>query len=278
MASFLRSISFAAVNPSVGDASELSAAFAMVAKSLAAGLRGAEFSRLAERAPDLAKLLKASVLASCGALLGARSSDSAFQWAIEELEQLSLRVPQAEAIFPGTYYHQIFAADVNQLGVALATSRREIARRTALANDVLDVIARPGAAVAEILSVGRAAGEANLPREASAAAAVAAIAERESTLRVRSEETAAEIRELKRAVKEAAAQAEREAAKLSEAERKRVSTERELEQLKGRLRLEEETRRKVEAASMSTLQEMRKLEEDRRAATEADVQRTGFPA
>ena len=200
MASLLRSISFAAGRSGVGEASELSASFSSVAATLATELRGDEFSRLTSCAPELAKQLQASLLASCGALLGGQSSDAALEWAVRELEQLALRVPEAEAAFPGTYYHQIFAADANQLSNALRASRREVAHRSNLARDVLDVLARPGASVAEILSVSRAAGEANLGREAAAAAAVAELAERESTLRVRGEKATAEVRELNRVV------------------------------------------------------------------------------
>ena len=50
-------------------------------------------------------------------------------------QALSLKVPESEAVFPGTYYHQIFAADARQLAAALDTSRREIARRRGSVQD-----------------------------------------------------------------------------------------------------------------------------------------------
>ena len=145
-------------------------------------------------------------------------------------------------------------------------ARREIGRRRDLATDVLDVIARPGVSVGELTSVGKAAHEAALPREAAAVTAVAGLAERESVTRVRLETLDAEARELKRVIKEAEAQAQREAVKLRDVERRRAQAEEEAVSLRQRLQTEEATRRKVEAASVQTLQELRQLEEARREA------------
>ena len=186
MASLLRSLSFAASRPHVGDAAELTATYKSIAATLTTELRGDEFGRLETRVPELSKPLHTALIASCGALLGVQHADAALEWATQQTEQLSVSLPE-EASFPGTYYHQIFASDVSQLQSSLAMARREIGRRRDLAADVLDVISRPGAAVAELTSVGKAAHEAALPREAAAANAVAELSERESVTRVRLE-------------------------------------------------------------------------------------------
>ena len=97
MAALLRSISFAAALPPVGDGGDGSdgdgcggglngGKLMAVATALAMELRGKEFERLAACAPELAWPLHAALLVSCAALLGGSNADGALVWAADQLE------------------------------------------------------------------------------------------------------------------------------------------------------------------------------------------------
>lgn len=259
------SLSFAAARPAAGEsAAERGAAFAAVGNGLRQELHSQQLARFFSAAPELGLRLQAALLAGCGALLGAQHPDGAFEWASTELEELSKNVPPASsAVFPGTYYYEIFTSDVSELARALATCRREDAKRRALAADVLAVLGRPNASPIEIHSVGRAAAEGGVGVEAAAARTVGELAEREERSRHAHEAAAAEAREAKRAAAEAAAATARESRLLADEKARRQQYADELAGVKAALATEEETRRQIEAAHVRTMQELRAQEEAR---------------
>ena len=265
IASMLRSLSYIANRPPGGEApAERSAAFAAVASSLRQDVRSDQLSRLATVAPDLAQRLQTTLLAGCGALLGDVHPDGGFEWASSELADLAKHLPPAtSAVFPGVYYYEIFAADVAELGRALDAMRRSSARRRALAAELLTVLARPGVGAAEVHGAGRAAAEAGLAAEAAAARCVGELIEREERSRLAHEAAAAEAREARRAQKEAEAATARESRYLADEKHRRSHLADELKGVRAALVSEEQTRRKVEAASVATLQELRAQEDAR---------------
>ena len=134
-ASLLRSLSFVANRPLAGETSaDRSAAFEAVGDALRRELRSDPMGRLFDAAPLLGQRLQSSLLATCGAMLGAQHADGGFAWALAELDELAKHVPPASStVFPGAYYFEIFSADVTELSRALEASRREHAKRTSIA-------------------------------------------------------------------------------------------------------------------------------------------------
>ena len=264
-ASLLRSLSFAAQRPSTGETSaERAAAFAAVGQVLRSELHGAQMQRLQAAAPELAPRVQAALLACCGSLLGAQDPDSGFEWALSELDGLSKSIPpQTSAVFPGAYYYDIFTSDVAELGRSLAARRRDEAKLRSLAAEVLRVLARPGIGAAEVHGAGRAAAEMGLVAEASAARTVAELIEREERLRHVHEAASAEAREARRQAKEAEAATARESRALLDEKQRRQQYADELNGVKAALAREEEVRRKIEAANVNTLQELRAQEDAR---------------
>lgn len=264
-ASLLRSLSFVASRPPSGEtAADRSAAFAQVGQALRSEMHGAQMQRLRQAAPELAPRLQSSLLACCGALLGAQDSDGGFEWAMSELDDLAKNMPPAtSAVYPGAYYYEIFTSDVAQLSRALAARRREEAKKAALIADVFSVLARPGVGPGEVHGAGRAAAEAGLVAEASACRAVGELLEREERTRLAHEASSNEAREARRAQKEAEAQTAREARAHADEKHRRQQYADELAGVRAALAREEEVRRKIEAANVATLQELRAQEEAR---------------
>ncbi len=264
-ASLLRSLSFACGRPATGESAlERAKAYAMVGATLRRELRGDQFERLSHVAPKLGTQLQSALLSSCGALLGAQHPDGAFEWASAELDELAKAVPPANAgVFPGAYYFEIFSSDVSDLSRALAVCRREDASRRSLGRDVLAVLGRPGAGAVDLLGIAKAAGDAGLAAEAQAARTVSDLAGREEKHRLAHESSAVEARDAKRQAKEHNENMIRAQRQLEEETRRRRSAEDELAAIRAALQSEEETRRKVEGANVTTLQELRALEEAR---------------
>ena len=264
-ASLLRSLSFIAQRPAAGETGkDRAAAFAQAGKTMRIELQGAQMQRLRQAAPDLAPRLQSALLACCGSLLGSQDADSGFAWAMSELDDLAKNIPPAaSAVFPGAYYYEIFTADIAELSRALAIRRRDEASRAALQADVLSVLARPGVGPAEVHGIGRAAAEAGLVAEASACRAYGELLEREQRTRLAHEASSTEAREARRAQKEAEAQRAREEREHNDERHRRQQLADELAGVKAALAREEEVRRKIEAANVETLQELRAQEEAR---------------
>ena len=275
-ASLLRSLSMAATRPAKGETPEnRSRIFAGVARGLRTELQGDQMARLRTAAPELGPRLQAALLAACGALLGAQDFDAGFEWAGNELDELAKHVPAAtSAVFPGAYYHEIFSADVQELTRSLGHRRREEALRRKLQTDVLAVIAREGVGAPEVHGAGRAAMDAGLGAEATAAKAVGELIEREVQSRRAHEIAATEAREARRAAKEAEANTAREARALAEEKQRRQQASDELNAVKAALALEEETRRKVEQAQIRVMSELKEKEEARWTAVQELAEET----
>ena len=270
-ASLLRSLSFAAARPATKaeTPAERGRAFAAVGSALRHELQSDQMARLRSAAPELGPRVQAALMAACGALLSSADSDAGFEWATAELDELSKNVPPAtSAVFPGAYYHEIFASDVAELGRSLAARRREEAQKRALAADVLAVLARPGVGAAEVLGISRACDDVGLIAEAAAARSMGELIEREERARLAHEAVASEAREARRVVKEAEAVGAREARACADEKRRREQLQDELSGVRSAMALEEETRRRVEAAQVRTMEEMRSHEEARWEATE----------
>uniref|UniRef100_A0A7S2MYR3 Uncharacterized protein n=1 Tax=Haptolina brevifila TaxID=156173 RepID=A0A7S2MYR3_9EUKA len=278
-AGLLRSLSFAASRPNAGESTaDRGAAFEAVGSALARELHSEQMERFIGAQPLLGQRLQAALLACCGALLGTGHPDGAYEWASSELDELAKQIPPATSnVFPGAYYFEIFSADVAELGRALAAARKEQARRRSLAVDVLNVLGRPNVGAAEVHGAGRAAADAGLMAEAVAARAMGELIERAEQSRLMHESATAEARESRRAQKEAEAVTARESRFLAEEKQRRAQLTDELEGVRAALRAEEETRRKVEAASVRTLEELR-AQEDARWEAERKAQAEGVRA
>lgn len=264
-ASMLRSLSYIASRPSGGEMlADRAAAFLAVGGTLRRELRSEQVERLASAAPELCQRLQTALFAGCGVLLGDAFPDGGFEWASSEIDDLAKHIPPpSSAVFPGAYYFEIFSADVADLGRAINLCRQQSARRHAVAAEVLAVLARSGVSAAEVHGVGRAAAEVGLAAEAAAARAAGELIEREERSRLAHEAAAAAAREARRVQNEAEAAAARAVRYLADEKHRRSQIADELAGVRSALKVEEETRRKVEAASITTLQELRAQEDNR---------------
>ena len=99
-ASLLRSLSFVASHaPSGETAADRSTASLRWAGPCGSEMHGAQMQRLRQAAPELAPRLQSSLLACCGALLGAQDSDGGFEWAMSELDDLAKNRTYKSAVY-----------------------------------------------------------------------------------------------------------------------------------------------------------------------------------
>ena len=275
-ASMLRSLSFAASRPRTsGDSASRLAQYSAAAESLKEQLRKQPCERMRQVAPALTERFEAAVLAGCGVLLGAEHPDGGFEWATWHIEQLRKLLPHQEAAFPGAYYREIFSSDVSQLGTLLADVQRTLAKRRAAAADTIDAIARSeGSSAARLESAASAAEGVGCDDEGRAARAVARLVTRATTLDARAHDVEAEVKDLKSKLAEAERAKKRAADKERQLEARLAEVEDERNALRLKLTVEAETRRRVEAASVKTLEQL-KVQEEARWAAERLLQQEG---
>jgi len=274
MASLLRSISFVAGRPRTGSATEETArvqAYDTVAWNLRHELGSDSIGRMGQVAPHVVSALQAAILSSAGVLLGAEGAPRAFDWARESLDELRSLLPTVERFLPGQYYREILEADVAQLTQTLAGAGRELERRRAVAADVLAVIARPAVGAAELAGVAKVAAEAGMHAEAAAAAQAAEVSRGLTVARSSAEAAEESARAAKRDAADAKASLKRERREADEAKASLALVEDERNGLRVKLTQEMEARRRVEAASVKTLEQL-KLGEEARWAAERNLQ------
>jgi len=276
MASLLRSISFVAGRPRTGSAAEEASriqAYDTVAWNLRNELGSESIGRMAQVAPHLVSTLEAALLSSAGVLLGAEGAPRAFEWARDSLDALRSLLPTAEveSVLPGQYYREILEADVAQLSQAVATAGRELERRLAIRTDVLAVIARPASGAAELAGVSKVASQAGLHPEAAAAAQAAEVSRGLTMARSSAQAAEDDSRAAKRDAADAKAALKRERREADDARKALAQAEDERNALRVQLTQEVETRRRVEAASIKTLEQL-KLGEEARWAAERTLQ------
>jgi hypothetical protein len=228
---------------------------------------------MAQVAPHLVSTLQAALLSSAGVLLGAEGAPRAFEWARDSLDALRSLLPTAEVdrVLPGQYYREILEADVAQLSQAVATAGRELERRLAIRTDVLAVIARPAAGAAELAGVSKVASQAGLHSEAAAAAQAAEVSRVLTVARSSAEAAEDDARSTKRDAADSKAALKRERRDADDARKALAQAEDERNALRVQLTQEVETRRRVEAASIKTLEQL-KLGEEARWAAERTLQ------
>ena len=267
LASKLRSLSFAAARPRSGQAAGRAAQYVAAGDALKEQLRSQQSERLRQVAPALACRLDAALLASCGVLLATEHADGGFEWASWHVEQLRQALPHHEAAFPGAYYREIFGADVSQLATSLAEVAHATSRRRAAAADALDALVRcEGASAARLESAAQAAEAVGAEEEGRSARAVAKLATRATEAEQRMQAVEAELHALKRSGSDAAAAAKRAAERERELEARLKAAEDGRNALQLKLTVEADARRKVEAASVKTLEQLKVQEEARWAA------------
>ena len=267
MASKLRSLSFAAGRPRTGEAAGRAAQYVAAGDALKEQLRSQQSERLRQVAPALAGRLDAALLASCGVLLATEHADGGFEWASWHIEQLRRVLPHHEAAFPGAYYREIFGADVTQLATSLAEVAHATSRRRAAAADALDAIVRcEGASAARLESAAQAAEAVGAEEEGRSARAVAKLATRATEAEQRVQAVEAELHALKRSGSDATAGAKRAGERERELEARLKAAEDGRNALQLKLTVEAESRRRVEAASVKTLEQLKVQEEARWAA------------
>ena len=267
LASKLRSLSFAAARPRSGQAAGRAAQYVAAGDALKEQLRSQQSERLRQVAPALACRLDAALLASCGVLLATEHADGGFEWASWHVEQLRQVLPHHEAAFPGAYYREIFGADVSQLATSLAEVAHATSRRRAAAADALDALVRcEGASAARLESAAQAAEAVGAEEEGRSARAVAKLATRATEAEQRVQAVEAELHALKRSGSDAAAAAKRAAEHERELEARLKAAEDGRNALQLKLTVEADARRRVEAASVKTLEQLKVQEEARWAA------------
>ena len=267
LASKLRSLSFAAARPRSGQAAGRAAQYVAAGDALKEQLRSQQSERLRQVAPALAGRLDAALLASCGVLLATEHADGGFEWASWHVEQLRQVLPHHEAAFPGAYYREIFGADVSQLATSLAEVAYATSRRRAAAADALDALVRcEGASAPRLESAAQAAEAVGAEEEGRSARAVAKLATRATEAEQRVQAVEAELHALKRSGSDAAAAAKRAAERERELEARLKAAEDGRNALQLKLTVEADARRKVEAASVKTLEQLKVQEEARWAA------------
>eukprot|EP00965_Chrysotila_dentata_P139535 4613354-Pleurochrysis_carterae.AAC.1 len=275
----LRSLTFAAgASPGSDPRGVRGEQYDGVAAMLRRELAGDSMQRLTQSVPQLASQLQLALTASCAVLLGVERADVGFEWATSELDEIKRRLPASAALFPGAYYREIFESDVTALTSALENNRRELKRRKEMSDSVLSVIAREGAAVADLEGVSRAAMEMGLKGEAAAAARATVIVAQVTELRKKLSAAEDEADSAKRASKEASANVKRLTKELESARREKSAVDDELHACKLKLTMEGEARRRVEAASVKTIEQLKVQEEARwvaeRAASASETRAT----
>eukprot|EP00967_Tisochrysis_lutea_P070646 scaffold93305_cov26-Tisochrysis_lutea.AAC.3 len=278
LASLLRSVSFLAGRPRAAGSPQAEAerreAFDALAVNLRSELRSEPLQRFEEAAPALVGALRGSLLSAAALLLGAEGTPRAFEWARDGIEELRPLLPAAEPLLPGAYYREILEADMAQLSAAVATAGRELERRRAISSDVLAVISRPAAGAAELAGVGRVAAEAGLHAEAAAAAQAAEVSRGLTAARAAAESAEDTARAAKRDAADSKAALKRERRDADDAKKTLAAVEDERNGLRVKLTQEVEARRRVEAASVKTLEQL-KLGEEARWAAERTLQVRG---
>lgn len=172
-------------------------------------------------------------------------------------------------LFPGAYYREIVEADVAQLAAALTDTGRQHERRSAARLDVLAALARPGAGAAELEGLAQAAGEHGLVAEAAAARHVAELSRAHSACR-EAERTALDAAAAaKRGLADAQSAMKHERVERGEAQRTARALEDERNALRVQLTRDTEERRRVEGASIKTLEQLKLNDEARWAAERA---------